>query len=376
MALPLLLFLAACGGGLADSSLPALTYRYASLAVPNATVAADFFKRFTGAELVPRSSFLIEAGETEVVGCRLYYADRQQYSDVYFQSTAGSSLPGAESISTFSELVSKGHSMANDDWDWWQDWHLAFYVSDLDAVALNLMKNDVPFVSRGSLYFEIANTGLIIQVLGNATVYWKEPFLFCRKTDNAGTGRMQPYKINVTDISSVPSKPLPEFIPSHQSMYASDAVENALWTYKFLNVTKLDTLTKPTQSHAYANGTCANIQWMAVENFWSLHYIQQKFKREGLIRIKEHEKFVNELHGDLSEIDAYMGYRAALSVPSLTPYIENFKVHEEPILMLGKGGKRLLIKAPNGYIIELFEDTAYYSRRMMEGGSLAYVPQY
>jgi len=63
-------------------------------------------------------------------------------------------------------------------------------------------------------------------------------------------------------------------------------------------------------------------------------------------------------------------------VPSLTPYIENFKVHEEPILMLGKGGKRLLIKAPNGYIIELFEDTAYYSRRMMEGGSLAYVPQY
>ena len=41
---------------------------------------------------------------------------------------------------------------------------------------------------------------LSLQVLGSATLYWPETFLFCRHTDDHTTGRFSPYVLNVTAL--------------------------------------------------------------------------------------------------------------------------------------------------------------------------------
>ena len=75
-----------------------------------------------------------------------------------------------------------------DDWDWWQDWHIAYHVTDLDAVATRLMKDGVPFVTRSiSFYFLIPGTSVVIQVLGEHNYYWTTPFAFCRQTGDDTT---------------------------------------------------------------------------------------------------------------------------------------------------------------------------------------------
>jgi len=342
---------------LGDSSLPPLAYRYASFAVPNPEEAASYFERYTGADRLAESDYLLgPRGEAaKVAGCRLSFPSG--FSDVYFQNDP--SLPYASETDEFASLVARTHSMANDDWDWWQDWHLAFVTTDIDAVAMRLMKDGVPFVSRGSLYFTLPTTGLIIQVLGGPSVYWKEPFLFCRRTDEI-TAAMKPYPLNVTDISAYPSpESLPALLPSHHSFAASNAPENAKWIYKFFNMTAFDTFTRPNESHAYANGTCANIQWSSTDGSsgYQVHFIQQFVKREGPhVRIKEHEDFVRSIHRNLTAKNAFMDYRVAFSVPDLQPYIENFKRHNEPILLENGPSPRLRAMAPNGYLFELFQD--------------------
>jgi len=351
----------------ANTKLPGLIYRYASFEVPNPLEAASFFAKYTGAKLMrSNEDFLIgDSGNATVVGCRVPSVNG--YSDVYFQHD--SSLPGCDHAMDFAARVAKTHSMANDDWDWWQDWHLAFYAIDgIDSIALRLLQDNVPFVSRGSLYFTIPTTGLIIQILGDPTVYWKEPFLFCRHTDDRITGQMTPYPLNVTDIASTPKLPISRLIPSHQSLAATNAIENAAWAYKFLNVTAFDTHTSPNDSHAYANGTCANIQWMYMASGFQIHFIQQFVKREGYVRVGEHEGFVNTLHQKLRRKDAYMNYRVGLAVENLAPYVENLKFHNEAYL-LEAHDSRLRIAAPNGYIFEIFEDSATAAKSSMQLGT-------
>uniref|UniRef100_A0A7S2TQH9 VOC domain-containing protein n=1 Tax=Lotharella oceanica TaxID=641309 RepID=A0A7S2TQH9_9EUKA len=347
---------------IATAELPPLYYRYASFGVENPKAAAQFFSRYTGGEVISREQFLIEpTPNSQTVGVRLPFEGK--FSDVYFQNDT--SLPAGDMIlSSFARKIATTHSMAQDDWDWWQDWHLAFSVDNLDAVALRLMKDNVPFVSRGSLYFTIPRTGLIIQVLGDATVYWKEPFLFCRKTSEELTGKMQPYTLNVTDLSTAPDMPLPEFVPSHQSLAASDAPTNAKWMQTYLNLTFFYPFTKPNESHAYAGGTCADIEWMYAADHFQFHFIQQKVKREGNLRIAAHEEYLNRLHGNLTHVDQYMLFRAALSTPDVGVYAENFAKHGIPTLMSSgdDGVKRLLVTPPNGYTIELFEDASHSPR--------------
>ena len=94
--------------------------------------------------------------------------------------------------------ISKSFSFAyllkKDDWDWWQDWHLAYHVDDLDAVATRLMKDGIPFVTRSiSFYFIIPGTSVVIQVLGEHNYYWTTPFAFCRQTGDETTRLLPRY---------------------------------------------------------------------------------------------------------------------------------------------------------------------------------------
>ena len=71
-----------------------------------------------------------------------------------------------------------------------------------------------------------------------------------RHTNDRTTGQMPYYTTNVTaiigssgSIAQALARPLPAFVPSHQSVAASDAGACAKWAYKFLNVSMLDTKT-------------------------------------------------------------------------------------------------------------------------------------
>lgn len=350
-------------------ALPALTYRYTVFAAAVPEAASKFFERYTGAtRLSPSEMQLAEAA----TGSRLMYGDGA-YSDVYFVNDP--SLPqGAEGPTAFGKKVDETHTMAQDDWDWHQDWHVAFSVTDIDAVAARLLRDNVPFVNRGSLYFAIPHTGVTVQVLGHATLYWTESFLFCRHTDDATSGLMKPYATNVSSIEEALARPLPVFVPSHQSLTASDAKANAKWAYRFLNVTHIDEETRPGESHAYAGGTCAEIAWMEISpGGWELHFIEQYVKRQGKVKVADHEAMVNDLHGDLLKRDAYMQFRVGFSVQDLNTYVSVLKDAGERFLLErdAKGAQRLYVASPNGYIFELYQVSSSLSGK--ESGQSAIV---
>eukprot|EP00947_MAST-08B_sp_MAST-8B-sp1_P004565 g4565.t1 len=360
-------FCVAAAAAAASTPLPRLSYRYAVFAVPDPAAAASFMVEFTGAESIShnRSQWQLSdasAGgrSADVSAVRLYFGgddNKAAWSDVYF--TRDPSLPGDREVQAFTERVAATHSWANDDWDWWQDWHLAFSVTDIDAVAAKLLKANVRFVSRGSIYFPIPGTAVTIQVLGHGSggVYWAEPFLFCRHTSDEGTGRAKPYAINTSDITAMPDRPLPAFVPSHQSLATADANETARWAYKFLNVSGVEASTGPAGSHAYAGGTCAQIRWMEVSpDGWELHFIEQFVKRQGQQKVAGWEREARRLHGDMSRKDAAQNFRVGFQVPSLAPYISNLEAHGEPFYHdTVHDPKRIRVQTPSGYVFELFE---------------------
>ena len=63
--------------------------------------------------------------------------------------------------------MSKVHRFGvQETWDWWQDWHLALWTENLDAVLVRLLRDGVPFVTRGtSAYVEIPR-GITFQLQG------------------------------------------------------------------------------------------------------------------------------------------------------------------------------------------------------------------
>ena len=181
LALPLLAGWAAASAAVAEP-LPGLTYRYTTFAVSDPLDAAAFLSEYTDGALLNASEFQLgDTGEAVVAGVRLAYsgggdddgggAAVAAYSDVYF--LRDESLPfghGGDTAISPGELdaaLARTHTMAQDDWDWWMDWHLAFAVAGdgaLDQVAARLQRGGVPFVNRGSLYFTIPRTGITVQV--------------------------------------------------------------------------------------------------------------------------------------------------------------------------------------------------------------------
>ena len=253
--------------GLAAAALPPMEYRYASFGVPDPAATASFLLRFVNATRITDDPSLWlradVAPASTLEALRLPYADGAAYSDVYLELDA--TLPPSGGVAQFADALEATHTMAQDDWDWWLDTHLAFSVADLDGVAARLLRANVPFVNRGSVYF-VAPGGVVVQVLGEPSIYWTEPFLFCRRTADATTGAMRPYALNVTDVGALPAPAaLPEFAPSHMSFAATAAKTSAFWAQRVLAFSEV---VPAWDTHAWANGTCADIRWMEVASRW------------------------------------------------------------------------------------------------------------
>lgn len=325
-------------------ALPQVEYRYATFYAADPVAAGAFFRTYTGAEPVTESLLGDVAGIVD--GNRLSYPGGS--SDVYF-------VNDGSDVGDFSTKIYQGLTMAQDDWNWWTDWHLAFSVDDIDSVAARLFADDVPFVNRGSLYFVIPGTSITIQVLGTPSIYWTEKFLFCRLTTDDTTGKFKPYKTNVTQYQV---GQLPSFIPSHQSLAAWDADSCGDWLATTLDVTEVGTDSAPGGSHEYANKVCANIRWFGVKSGWEVHFIEQYKKRDGGVDVKRAQDYISNLNGNMSTTNAFHQFRVAFSTDDIKAYKTYFDTTNTAYYyeQSAATGDRLRIAAPNGYIFELFSD--------------------
>lgn len=330
------------------AALPEVEYRYASFYAADPVAAGAFFRKYTGASVV--TDPLLGSVTGIVDGNRLTYSGGS--SDVYFVNEEDIEMPAK---------IFAGLTMAQDDWNWWTDWHLAFSVTDIDSVAARLFDDDVPFVNRGSLYFVIPGTSITIQVLGTPSIYWTEKFLFCRKTTDDTTGKFKPYK---TNVSQYQVGDLPSFVPSHQSLAAWDADSCGDWLGKTLNVTEAGTDSEPGGSHEFANGVCANIRWLAVKSGWEVHFIEQYKKRDGGVDVKQAQEYIRQLNGNMSTTNAFHQFRVAFSTDDLQAYKDYFDTTNTAYYyeQSTTTGDRLRISAPNGYIFELFSGDAAFAK--------------
>merc|ERR1711953_935720 len=353
------------------SDLTHLNYRYSSYAVPNPLEAVTFIEKYITGFILQQDELLIKplASNTdvsEIYGIRIPYNKGETFADIYFVREDGLPENPRLTLEDFIERLEMAHTFSQDDWDWWQDWHLAFHVDDLDAVATRLSKDGIPFVTRSiSFYFKIPGTPVIIQVLGEHNYFWTTPFAFCRQTGDDTTRYLPRYDQNVTDIGSLPyPSVLPEFVPSHQSWTSSDALADLLWTAKFLpTFVPIDMTDVFGDTHQHANGTCAQIAWMSDTGYntmdgkgWALHYIEQFVKRDGGLSVPWVENIMKETRGEFGtrfEVpDVYFEFRTAFSCSNLESYLLHFERENEPYLLIDE---RMYVQNPSGKIFEIYE---------------------
>ena len=334
-------------------------YRFASFTVPDPHRSAAFFQRYTGASHVPKSQWMAykDTDSAQVAAVRLHFDSK--YTDVYFWKKINDST---ESI-TFSRYLEATHTFAPDDWNWWQDWHAAFFTSDVDAVAIRLSEDKIPFVNLGGgLYFMVPG-GITIQVVGPPMkLFWSvRAFEFCRKTDDI-TAAMRPYPLNLTDLTGKHAS-IQQFYPSHHSFATTMPVEIMQYVTSLLDFQKMDMdkISRPGQSHAYMHGQCAFVEWVFLRGSkFSLHFLHQYHKREGHLRVADHERKLIGSRHTLMHQDAFFGTRLGFAVDSLDrlqQYVDRLRESNTTYhVQLAKG--RLLLMLPNGYLFELFVDDA------------------
>jgi len=355
-------------------SLPYLNYRYSAFAVPNPDEAVEFLLKYISGHRIQPGEFLPkplcdspEAGCWKIQGIRIPYNQGASFADIYFINESlpeNPELPLADLIHRLEAV----HTFAQDDWDWWQDWHLAYHVSDLDAVATRLMKDGIPFVTRSiSFYFLIPGTSVVIQVLGEHNHYWTTPFAFCRHTGDDTTRYLPRYAQNVTNVDVLPyPDTLPEFVPSHQSWAVTHALRDYAWTQKMLpSFVAIDMTDIYGDSHQHSNGTCAQIGWLSNTgqntmdgSGWTIHYVEQFVKRDGglppaWVESVIEETRTGEFGTNFETPDAYMDFRTAFACNNLEEMILHFEINNEPFMLLDD---RMYVKTPSGKIFEIYEE--------------------
>ena len=108
------------------------------------------------------------------------------------------------------------------------------------------------------------------------------------------------------------------------------------------------------ESHRYSDGTCALLQWIQYSGF-QIHYVNNWRKHSGTNHsVRNHEKYVSQLHGDMATFDPFMNDRVGFGVKSLSPYEKLLKQDRVPFLR-SAGGKSLFLQVPGGIIFELLE---------------------
>merc|ERR1719189_607989 len=356
-----------------QSETPHLNYRYSSFAVPSPNEAVEFLSKYiTGYVLKPEEILAKPLSsnpeDSEIQGIRIPYNEGTTFADIYFIKENGLPENPELPLEDMIQRIESTHTFAQDDWDWWQDWHIAYHVTDLDAVATRLMKDGVPFVTRSiSFYFLIPGTSVVIQVLGEHNYYWTTPFAFCRQTGDDTTRYLPRYAQNVTNIEALPYPiSLPEFVPSHQSWATTSALQDYAWIQKMLpSFVPIDMSDVYGDTHQHSNGTCAQIGWLSDTGYntmdgkgWAIHYVEQFVKRDGGLPVSWVESIIEESRtgefGTHFETpDAYMGFRTAFSCSNLEEMIQHFLKNNEPFMLLED---RMYVKTPSGKVFEIYEE--------------------
>merc|ERR1712241_380828 len=368
-AIALVLFNGICS----ESQTPHLSYRYSSFAVPYPDEAIEFLSKYISGYVLKPEEILIKSLSTEdseIRGIRIPYNQGTTFADIYFIKETRLPENPKLPLEEFIQKVESAHTFSQDDWDWWQDWHIAYHLDGvgLDKVATRLMKDGVPFVTRSiSFYFMIPGTSVVIQILGNHKDYWTTPFAFCRQTGDDTTRFLPRYDQNETNIHALPyPTKIPEFVPSHQSWAVADALKDYFWTTKMMpSFVPIDMSEVYGDTHEHSNGTCAQIGWLSDTGYntmdgqgWAIHYVEQFVKRDGGLPIGWVEQLIEETRaGELGtkfeHPDAYMAFRTAFSCNNLEQMISHFQSHNEPYLLLDE---RMFVKTPSGKIFEIYEE--------------------
>ena len=203
--------------------------------------------------------------------------------------------------------------------------------------------------------------GITIQVIGPPMkLFWSvRAFEFCRKTDDI-TAAMRPYPLNLTDLTGMHA-PIQQFYPSHHSFATTMPVESMQYVTSLLDFQRrqMDEIARPGQSHAYMHGQCAFVEWVFLrDSKFSLHFLHQYHKREGLLHVADHERKLVESRHTLLHQDALFGNRLGFAVDSLDSLHQHAdrlrKSNATYYVQPAKG--RLLLTLPNGYLFELFVD--------------------
>jgi len=333
-----------------------VSFRFTSFSVPSPLQTAQYMKKYLGGVLLRDEnmpSLNALSPTADMAGLRYYYARGAAFLDIlfWFDYAAGN----ASDALKFSSALERSFARSPDDWNWWQDWHICFNTDDIDAVALRLMKDRIPFSNAAyGLYFMLPG-GVTMQLIGRPTLYWGEDFYFCRKTTEAGFHHSQYYTLNTTDIDSLPNRPYPVLIPVHHAFATAHPDAAFAWTQQLLDMQEMTV--HPIEGFQYSDGQCAYVKWLTIPDYWfQVHYVEQKFKRDGGVNIRSHEAAVVRTLSSSTWPNAFSGTRLGFSVTSF----EAFMRHLSPsFTIVEESDKHLVVVAPFGYLFHVFEDATF-----------------
>lgn len=338
-----------------------ITFRYSSFTVPNPLRTANYMQRYTGGNEIPQRAAMHEFFGPSVVsaGLRYHYADGAAYVDVYFWIDHASD--DLTYVRNFANALQASFAVNPDDWNWWEDWHICFNTADIDAIALRLMKDRVPFSNAAHGIYVMLPGGVTVQFIGHPSLYWGEHFYFCRQTTEQIFHASHYYMLNVTDIDSLPNRPLPTLIPVHHAFATVDPDANFEWARKVLAMREM--VVNPIRDFANSNGSCAYVRWLTIPDYWfQMHFVQQKRKREGPLTIKHHEEHVIRQYRGTRQLasSALFGTRIGFSVKSFSSYVSEVNLsgqlhtlHEDHAVLM----------APSGQLFDIFQEKDGLFRR-------------
>ena len=348
-----------------------LHYQFTSFATPFPQEAADFCVKYFGGQLITDpSEYLTHRGvskEAVVRGIRFPYQQGARHHDIYFiRDPTKPTGPGLDIDKFAANLHETHHFELQETWDWYQDWHYAFLVEEsLDLVLYRLVQDGVPVVTRGNSFYVEIPGGMTFQFVGAALkMLWTENFSFCRYTD--GNALYQPLKISDPPVSL---PPIPELKPFHHSFASTNPTKASEFVRSFTSGTKFDMKQVWETTHRYSDGTCAYLEWVDFNKTpgkmmpeFQVHFVQQFRKYQGHnMTVAGVEEYLEELHGSMAHLDAFMDYRVGFWVDDLRPFEEALNAGEVPYLSMhgseDGGPSSLLMQIPGGIIFELFTTT-------------------
>jgi len=111
----------------------------------------------------------------------------------------------------------------------------------------------------------------------------------------------------------------------------------------------------PTAGFDYSDGLCAYVTWLTIPDYWfQVHFVQQKFKRDGSISIQGHERNVVRTHlNSLTWPNAFSGTRIGFSVTSFASFVRDVS---STLHVVERSDKHIVAVAPFGYLFHIFEE--------------------